>query len=109
MMLRVFICSPFRAETMNKRLANVELAWKLMDLALSEGHAPFAPHLLYPHALDDNEPESRAKGIAAGLEWLRVSDEVWLADGVEITDGMMQEIDTAKHLGRPIVLKKLEA
>lgn len=103
MMLRVFICSPFRNKDFEKRIANVDLAWRMMDMALREGFAPFAPHLLYPHSLNDDVEGEREKAIAAGLEWLAVCDEVWIPHGVPVTDGMQEELKIAKQLRKKII------
>lgn len=36
---------------------------------LERGEAPFASHQMYTDALDDQIPEQRALGIAAGFVW----------------------------------------
>lgn len=43
---------------------------------LHRGEAPIASHGLYtqPGVLDDDKPEERELGIAAGLAWLPVAD-----------------------------------
>ncbi len=91
-MRRIFVCSPFRGDV-EHNLVRAEAACRLV---LDHGHAPFAPHVLYPRILDDSDPEQRAAGIRAGLAWLAVCDELW-AFG-DPTNGMRQEIAAAKEL-----------
>lgn len=57
--------------------ANVAYARAAMRDSLMRGEHPIASHLLYtqPGILDDNAPEERARGIAAGLAWRRVADK----------------------------------
>lgn len=92
-MKRIFVCSPFRGNVEH----NLALADAACRLVLDHGHAPFAPHILYPRILDDTDPEQRADGIRAGLAWLAVSDEVWVFG--EPTGGMQQEIAAAERIG----------
>ena len=94
---RVFICSPFGGKA-----ENVELARKLCTLALHAGFAPFAPHLFYPQLLDESNPKDRQIGIECGAVWVQVCEEFWILD-VELTAGMVVELEIAKTLGKPII------
>ena len=84
-MKRVFIVSPYRAETSAEIAQNIERAKAMCKKAIHEGCAPFAPHLLYPQFLDDAIPDEHNAGIICGLVWLDAADEVWYAAGVEIS------------------------
>ena len=96
-MKRVFICSPYSGDIDT----NTAVAIRLCRQALEAGHAPIAPHLLYPQMLPE-DMEGRKQGIACGLAWLDVCDEVWIYAAGQITDGMWQEINHARHVGKPI-------
>lgn len=109
-MKKVFICSPFGGKT-----ENLWIAKSMCSYAIKKGYAPIAPHLLYPQLLDDDKPEERELGIVAGLEWLKVCDEILVytkhpQKGVEniikesltISKGMAVEIRLASSLGIPI-------
>lgn len=98
-MKRIFVCSPFRGDVAR----NLEIAHAACRVVLDHGHAPFAPHVLYPCILDDADPEERAAGIRAGLAWLAASDELWVFGTP--TSGMQQEIAEAERLG--IAVKRL--
>ena len=95
-MKRVFVCSPYRGDV----TANVALARAACHEVLRSGDAPFAPHLLYPDLLDDQDAAERERGIAAGLTWLAVSDAVLVVG--EPTEGMRREIAAAEALGLPV-------
>lgn len=95
-MRRVFVCSPYRGDV----AANVEIARAACREVLRVGDAPFAPHLLYPTLLDDEDQEERALGMAAGRAWLEAADEVLVVGPVSA--GMRAEIAAAQALGIPI-------
>ena len=65
---------------------------------------PFAPYWLDCHALDDNIPEERERGIKNGLRLFQagIIDEVRLY-GDRISNGMKAEIEMAESLGIPVV------
>ena len=97
-MRRVFIASPYRGDIK----ANTKKAQRLCRLAVADGCAPFAPHLLYPQFLKD-EGFERDAGIDCGLAYMRVCDELWLPHDVEPTEGMRAEIEYAKLLRLTII------
>ena len=96
-MKRVFICSPFAGDIKK----NKKRARTMMEFALRAGHAPIAPHLLYPQVLSESA-EERAMGLQAGLCWLSSCDELWMPRGVKVSIGMAQEIVEADRLSLPI-------
>jgi hypothetical protein len=55
--------------------ANKTYLKAIMASILDEGHEPVAGHAMYPAALDDNDPEQRAKGMKAGREITRQLNE----------------------------------
>jgi len=93
---RIFVCSPYRGDI----AANVALAQAVCREVLRVGDAPFAPHLVYPDRLDDENQEERALGMAAGRAWLAAADEVLVVGPV--SEGMRQEIDEAHARGIPV-------
>lgn len=78
----------------------------MLRWAVRRGVAPFAPHLLYPGALNDDDAVERLQGILAGVAFLRACDELWYLDGPKgITAGMTQELAVARIEGlvvRPV-------
>lgn len=64
---------------------------------------PFAHYWLDCHALDDNNPEERARGIKNDIVLMRRGfiDEVRLY-GDKISSGMLAEVKLAQALGIPV-------
>ena len=83
---RIFLSSRYAGDTAN----NKGVAERLCRKVIGAGHAPFAPHLLYPRFVDVPNPSGRELGIACGLTFMEVCDEVWVytANGVStVMDG----------------------
>ena len=68
------------------------------------GHSPYAPHLFCTQFLDDNVEADRQAGIAIGLEFLAVCNELWWWTrlGDPPSSGMRAEIRHAEALGIPV-------
>ena len=77
---------------------NTQDAIRFCRFAVRQGFIPFASHLLYPQMLRDDLPKEREAGLAFGLAFLAVCDEVWCF-GTEKSPGMVQEIKEAGRLG----------
>jgi len=99
------VCSPYAGQVPGETEVNVMVARRLCAEVLSAGHAPFAPHLLYPQMLNDRDHTQRANGIAAGQAFLMVCDEVWCwsMDGGFVSAGMYADLRVAMKLGKPIL------
>ena len=93
----IYVASPYAGDIQK----NTEFAKKACRHVMNEGHAFFAPHLLYPQLLDDAKPQEREKGIAMGIAMIHRCDELWCY-GECISQGMAQEIDIANKIGIPI-------
>ena len=87
----VFICSPFAGDIEN----NVKAARKYCSFAVEMGYIPFAPHLLFPQFLDDNDPNERQLGLFFGNALMSKCAEVWVFGGT-ISAGMEAEIKRAR-------------
>lgn len=71
------------------------------ELNLTEDEiVPFAPYWIDCHALDDNDPVQRQRGIDNDIALFKKGfiDEVWLY-GDKISNGMRNEIELAASLG----------
>ncbi len=93
----VFICSPYAGDV----TLNTEKAKRYLRFAVDEGAIPFAPHLLYPQVLKDENPVERELGLFFGIVWLGKCDEMWVF-GSTISTGMAKEIAKARKRGTPI-------
>ena len=103
----VILESPYAGDVaLNERYARA-----CMADCLSRGEAPFASHLLYtqPGVLDDNVPEERAKGIAAGHAWMRAADAVVLYRDIAMSKGMAAGLALAQELRLPVETRYLPA
>ncbi len=96
---RIYLCSRFAGEPAK----NVAVAERLCRQRVDAGQAPFAPHLLYPRFLADGNASERALGIACGLTFMEVCNEVWLYTADWVSSGMRREVDHAIRLGKTLV------
>lgn len=105
----VIVESPFDATTQIGRSTNVAYARACVRHALLVGDAPIASHLLYtqPGILDDDVPEERGIGIAAGLVWLAVAHATVVYIDRGISDGMYVGIEAAIEARVPVEYREL--
>ena len=88
---------------------NAKYARAAMADCFKRGEAPFASHLLYtqPGVLRDDIKEERAKGMAAGWNWMVKADLVAVYTDLGITPGMKEGIGAAKTFAKPIEYRSL--
>lgn len=98
----VILESPFAGDVE----ANLAYARKMKRWCVLRGMSPIASHtnLTQPGVLDDNDPEERALGIAAGLAWRRVADLTVFASGRGWSRGMRAALESAVAEGRPYIV-----
>lgn len=88
----VYICSPFAGDVEK----NTERAKLYSRFAVLERNAiAFAPHLLFPQYLSDDDPEERELAMFMNMVLLGKCNELWVFGG-NITSGMEREISKAK-------------
>lgn len=102
-MMKVYVCSPYRAGDSAELDRNIEYAQALTRRALKAGLAPITPHLYITQCLDEKKPQERAQGLAAGMELLKGCDFMIVGDKYGISEGMYREIETAKALRIPVI------
>ena len=95
----IYVCSPLRGDV--KR--NINKAIGYSRYVYVKGGIPLAPHTIFTQFLDDEDEDERNAGIDMGLELLNICDELW-AFGDKISEGMLNEIESAKLLG--IIVKR---
>lgn len=103
----VIVESPFAGDIEK----NTAYARRCVRDALGRGEAPIASHLLYtqPTILDDNVPDERQWGIAAGLAWRRVADASVVYTDLGISRGMEYGIKAAQLAGMEIEYRTIGA
>ncbi len=88
----VYICSPYAGDVER----NTERAKIYSRFAVIEKDAiAFAPHLLFPMYLNDDDPAERELALFMDIVFLGKCNELWVF-GENITKGMQMEIDKAK-------------
>lgn len=102
-MKRVYICSPWRAESIQQLYRNAEYARLLTRQAIEAGLAPITPHLYMSQCLNEDKPQEREAGIAAGMELLKACDMVIVGTRFGITGGMKKEILDAERFGIEVI------
>lgn len=102
-MRKVYICSPYRAKDGAQLDRNIDYAQALTKRALEAGLAPITPHLYMTQCLNEDKPEERAAGMAAGLTLLKSCDFVIVGVKYGISEGMSTEIAAADAAGIEVV------
>lgn len=102
-MKKVYICSPYRAKNSAELDRNIDYAQELTRKALTAGLAPITPHLYMTQCLNEEKPEEREAGLAAGLELLKGCDFVVVGMKYGVSEGMNREIHTAEALGISVI------
>ncbi len=87
----VYICSPYRGDM----AGNVQRAREYCRFAVKKGAIPYAPHLLMPQFMDDDDEDERNLALFMGQVMLDKCAELWVF-GTCITEGMQGEIERAK-------------
>lgn len=102
-MRTVYICSPYRAADSAQLDRNIDYAQALTKQAIEAGLAPITPHLYMTQCLNEDKPEERAAGMAAGLTLLKSCDFVIVGVKYGISEGMSAEIAAADAAGIEVV------
>ena len=92
----IYVASPYAGDIER----NIEFAKEACRFVMNEGHAFFAPHLLYPQVLDEDDPAGRQLGLDMGMAALAKCDELWVF-GETMSAGMRGEIEEARLLSIP--------
>ena len=102
-MRKVYICSPYRAADSAQLDRNIDYAQALTKQAIEAGLAPITPQLYMTQCLNEDKPEERAAGMAAGLTLLKSCDFVIVGVKYGISEGMSAEIAEADAAGIEVV------
>lgn len=95
----LYVCSPYRGNI--KR--NKEYARELTRAAINSGFSPVTVHLYLTEVLDDNKPQERNMGMAAGQEILKQCKYILLGEEYGISEGMKEEIMLATLKGLTVL------
>lgn len=106
-MRRVILESPFSGRTGIERAQNAAYARLCLLDCLRRGEAPFASHMLYTQALDDDDTEQRALGMKAGFTWVEQAEASVVYTDRGISLGMQEGIMRAQQLGKPVEFRSI--
>ena len=95
---KIFLCSPLRGDFERNR----HIAELLCRIVALKGHIPIAPHVYFTRFLEDDNEFERDFGINAGMELLKLCDEIWVFNFDKISEGMRLEISYAYNQNIPI-------
>ena len=91
----VYICSPYQGEVER----NLQYARELTRIALDNDFVPITPHLYLTQVVNDEVPEEREKGMAAGKELLKHCEYILIGSRYGLSAGMLEEIELALEYG----------
>ena len=94
----VYISSPYAGDIQH----NTETARRYCRAAVNRGVIPYAPHLLFPLWMNDNDPAQRKLATQMGLEMIDRVDELWVC-GETVSAGMQAEIEYAEAHSIPVI------
>ena len=108
-MNRVIIESPYGNKDSLIVARNILYVRACIRDSLLRGESPIASHALYtqPRILDDQIPEERALGIAAGHVWIEVAHLMAIYEDFGLSPGMEQGMRAAQKISLPVVFRRL--
>ena len=98
----VYVCSPYRGDIRR----NKEYARELTKIALDNGFLPVTVHLYLTEVVDDNDPEQRKRGLAAGMKILENCKYILIGEKYGVSEGMKAEIIMAALKGIVMLYEK---
>ena len=98
----LYVCSPYRGDT--KR--NKEYARKLTRAAINNGFVPVTVHLYLTEVTDDQNPEERSRGMAAGMKILENCKYILIGNKYGVSDGMKAEMTLAALKGKVMLYEQ---
>jgi hypothetical protein len=104
---RVILETPFSGDVAR----NLRYARACVRDCLLRGEAPFASHLLYtqPGVLDDDRPEDRELGMAAGFAWAHLAQATVVYTDLGVSPGMEVGMANARADDRQVEVRSLGA
>lgn len=106
---KVIIESPLSGDFVEDVEDSIKYARQCMRNSLDQGEYPFASHLLYAQEgiLNDDLPEERAQGIAAGCAWTKCADRCVVYIDRGMSDGMWKGMIHAIECDIPVEVRIL--
>lgn len=101
--LKVYVAGPYSADNVLGVLANIRKGNRVAYELLQMGFAPFSPWLDHQFVLMDFTNELTVQDFYDySMEWLRVSDAIFVQGEWQNSKGTKAEIEEATKLGIPV-------
>lgn len=105
--LRVYVAGPYSADNVMDVLKNIRIGIRWSIRLFTLGFAPFSPWIDFQFVLGDTFGELTLKDFYEySLEWLNVSDVVFVQGKWEESKGTVAEIAQAEKLEIPVYYEK---
>ena len=103
--MRVYIAGAYSADNVISILDNIRIGMRAATEVLLLGHSPFCPWLDFHFQLmlRENEKLTVEQYYKYSIDWLEVSDIVYVCNYCFDSQGTKMEIDRAIELGIPVV------
>lgn len=103
----VSVESPYRAESLEGLVKNLEYASSCIKHSIMQGEAPFASHTFYTTYLDDSSPPQRALGMRLGDSWRLKCDLLAFYTDLGMSPGMVHALELARYHNIPVEFRTL--
>ena len=101
---RVYVAGPYSADNVMDVLRNIRNGIDMSQTIMSMGYSPFCPWLDYHFVLMDfGDSLTLEDFYRYSIDWLEVSDIVYVIGDYSKSKGTLAEIKRAKELGIPII------
>jgi hypothetical protein len=101
--MRVYVAGPYSSDNVLGVLSNIRKGNRWAYQLLQQGFAPFSPWLDYHFVLEDHTNDLTVKDFYEySMEWLRVSDAIFVQGDWTKSNGTKAEIQEANDLDIPV-------
>jgi hypothetical protein len=101
--MKVYVAGPYSSDNVLGVLSNIRKGNRWAYQLLQQGFAPFSPWLDYHFVLEDHTNDLTVQDFYEySMEWLRVSDAIFVQGDWQKSKGTLAEIEEAKLLSIPI-------
>ena len=103
--MRVYVAGAYSADNVLTVLDNMRIGMRAATEVLLLGHSPFCPWLDFHFQLMLREGETLAVDnyYRYSMDWLEISDIVYVCNYHPKSTGLMDELDRARELCIPVV------
>jgi hypothetical protein len=101
--MKVYVAGPYSSDNVLGVLSNIRKGNRWAYQLLHQGFAPFSPWLDYHFVLEDHTNDLTVQDFYEySMEWLRVSQAVFVQGNWQQSKGTLAEIAEAERLNIPV-------